>query len=337
MSEKILIINAGLKGGTGKTSQLALIHFWYQSKYGINPRCFDLDPGGTFSSLVGAQWPYSKDSTEPSYEMEGIVSSILTDEENSVFLVDLPSSSADKAKDTFLNIPWHELEFADVNVVLLGNLTADTETMPLWKSWKSLFETLSEDGFSAVGIGNKMKGELTTELQKELGHESLYYPIIEEPDIFKNITQKKYGIGHIFLPYAKEVLSFIKGTTESKVEAKALRKEVTSQKEILFDGIKSFNLLNAAKINNEIDKYMLALTNNLEEVLLPEGTKRISQKDYYAFLNKALYFTSATNCQDPDIQSEIDSVLSNYVLTLDLSVPDIYNLSPNKQGVVSQA
>jgi hypothetical protein len=161
--EKILVIAAGLKGGTAKSTTMSLVDAWYQQCCGIIPRCFDMDPGGTFRALTAAHSPYfdgeDQKVTEPMFDMKMITDSLVDEYGDKVYLVDMPSSSLDKVEASFSIVNWQDLESNyNMQVVILTVMTADTESSKMADDWKRLIPNAS-----IISISNGMNGEVVEE------------------------------------------------------------------------------------------------------------------------------------------------------------------------------
>lgn len=158
--DKVLVIAAGLKGGTAKSTTMSIVDSWYNHCVGLTPRCFDMDPGGTFRSLTAAHSPYfdgeNQKSTEAKFDMKMITDSLVDEYDKSVYLIDMPSSSLDKVEDSFSIVNWQDLETNyNLQVVIITIMTADRESTKMVDDWKRMIPNAS-----VVTVVNTMNGEV---------------------------------------------------------------------------------------------------------------------------------------------------------------------------------
>ena len=225
--EKVVVLVAGLKGGSGKTTTMSLIEAWYQLHAGIKPKCFDLDPGGTFRDFTAASSPYfngkGENLSDPAFSLKEIVNEVVNDYDNKVFLVDFPSSSIDRAKDTFETVNWDDLEMMGIGVVVVGNITADLECENLWNQWQHLLANATH-----LPLENKMKGDVKPGPIPFIGE----FPVVSSKEAVDTITAHRWSYAHIILPYLDSYKNYLQAIEDDSKEIKkrirTVRKDYTT-------------------------------------------------------------------------------------------------------------
>ena len=129
---KIMLLGAGTKGGSGKSLKLANIFTWYQYKFNLVPKVWDCDSMQTLTRMIGAQSLFGLSDEIP---LQWVLGEVLEDREHSVFILDTPASSEAQVRKAFSKVDSEALYLEGVHIVLVASITKEEETVSKVVPW----------------------------------------------------------------------------------------------------------------------------------------------------------------------------------------------------------
>lgn len=129
---KIILLGAGTKGGSGKSLQLGNIFTWYGYKYNLVPKVWDCDSMQTLTRMMGAQSLFGLSEEIP---LQWVLGEVLQDQEHSVFILDSPASSENQVRRAFSKVDAEALYLEGVHIVLVASITKEEETVTKVLPW----------------------------------------------------------------------------------------------------------------------------------------------------------------------------------------------------------
>ena len=129
---KIMLLGAGTKGGSGKSLKLANIFTWYQYKFSLVPKVWDCDSMQTLTRMIGAQSLFGLSDEIP---LQWVLGEVLEDREHSVFILDTPASSEAQVRKAFSKVDSEALYLEGVHIVLVASITKEEETVSKVVPW----------------------------------------------------------------------------------------------------------------------------------------------------------------------------------------------------------
>jgi hypothetical protein len=137
---KIILLGAGTKGGSGKSLKLANIFTWYQYKFGVVPKVWDCDSMQTLTRMIGAQSLFGVSDEIP---LQWVLAEVLQDDEHSVFILDTAASSQSEVRKAFAKVDAEALYLDGVHIVLVASITKEEETVSKVLPWVDMLNASS--------------------------------------------------------------------------------------------------------------------------------------------------------------------------------------------------
>ena len=137
---KIILLGAGTKGGSGKSLKLANIFTWYQYKFGLVPKVWDCDSMQTLTRMIGAQSLFGVSDEIP---LQWVLAEVLQDDEHSVFILDTAASSQSEVRKAFAKVDAEALYLDGVHIVLVASITKEEETVSKVLPWVDMLNASS--------------------------------------------------------------------------------------------------------------------------------------------------------------------------------------------------
>jgi hypothetical protein len=134
---KIILLGAGTKGGSGKSLKLANIFTWYQYKFGVVPKAWDCDSMQTLTRMIGAQSLFGLSDEIP---LQWVLGEVLQDNEHSVFILDTAASSESQVRKAFAKVDSEALYLDGVHIVLVASITKEEETVSKIFPWVEMLK-----------------------------------------------------------------------------------------------------------------------------------------------------------------------------------------------------
>ena len=205
---KIVLLGAGTKGGSGKSSELANIYTWYRYKYDLVPKAWDFDRMQTLTRMIGAESIFSSSEGLP---LQWVMGEVLKDEEHSVFILDTPASSEDQVREAFARVDPESWNLHGIHVVLVASITKEDETVSKLEPWMNFLEGVSSTLFVRNWITPTEPLPFPFEASEDvLRVEQGYY---EPPALLRLVSDMRQPLHTALFPYLR---SFRRRLIEAK-------------------------------------------------------------------------------------------------------------------------